>query len=59
MGWRLLLLDTTEMSGHSRHGHDSALGREAAEYLVAHPLSDEEPHMHCWNGGIGRAQLRQ
>mmetsp|Transcript_14247 Transcript_14247/g.43033 ORF Transcript_14247/g.43033 Transcript_14247/m.43033 type:complete len:217 (-) Transcript_14247:394-1044(-) len=57
-GWRLLLLDTTEMSGHSGYPPDSSLGQEAAQYLDNHPLSDSEPHMHNWNGGIGKAQLK-
>ncbi|KAK9838820.1 hypothetical protein WJX74_003943 [Apatococcus lobatus] len=57
-GWRLLVLDTTEMSGHSGYPKDSKLGEEAAAYQEAHPLSEQEPHMHGWNGGIGSDQMR-
>ncbi|KAK9838821.1 hypothetical protein WJX74_003943 [Apatococcus lobatus] len=37
---------------------DSKLGEEAAAYQEAHPLSEQEPHMHGWNGGIGSDQMR-
>jgi manganese-dependent ADP-ribose/CDP-alcohol diphosphatase len=53
-GWRLIALDTTELSGHS-HAEPSIL-EEAAAYAAAHPLSEAEPQMSPWNGGIGRAQ---
>lgn len=57
-GWHLILLDTTEVSGHSGYPADSEMGLEAVQYLAAHPLSDAEPHMSPWNGGISRQQLR-
>jgi hypothetical protein len=53
-GWRLVALDTTELSGHS-HAEPAILA-EAAAYVAAHPLSEAEPQMSPWNGGIGRAQ---
>lgn len=53
-GWRLVALDTTELSGHTQAGPEAAA--ESAAYAAAHPLSAEEPQMSPWNGGIGRAQ---
>ncbi|DBA97345.1 hypothetical protein WJX77_003255 [Trebouxia sp. C0004] len=55
--WRLIVLDTTEMSGHSQYPQDSPLAREATQFKAQHPMSDEEPQMADWNGGIGSAQL--
>lgn len=55
--WRLIILDTTEMSGHSRYPADSQQGKEAEEYISQHPLSEERPHMHSWNGGITTRQM--
>ncbi|EFN59457.1 hypothetical protein CHLNCDRAFT_138033 [Chlorella variabilis] len=56
-GWRLVVLDTTEMSGHSGHAPGSRQHREAQEFLASHPMSDEDPQMSSWNGGITRQQL--
>ena len=56
-GWRLVALDTTEMSGHSGEEESSELGREAGAFLAAHPLSEAEPQMSPWNGGIGVTQM--
>ena len=36
---------------------DSELGQEAVTYKQQHPLTEEEPHMTDWNGGIGKQQL--
>ncbi|KAK9848481.1 hypothetical protein WJX84_012363 [Apatococcus fuscideae] len=57
-GWRLLVLDTTEMSGHSGKSKDAHESKEAQAYWEAHPLSEAEPHMQSWNGGIGAQQMR-
>lgn len=57
-GWRLIVLDTTEMSGHSGYPPDSEQCREAQEFVAAHPMSDEAPQMSSWNGGITQRQLR-
>ncbi|KAA6427520.1 MAG: hypothetical protein FRX49_02183 [Trebouxia sp. A1-2] len=35
---------------------DSKLAQEAAHFKAQHPMSDEEPQMADWNGGIGSAQ---
>jgi len=56
-GWRLVGLDTTEMSGHSQEGPESAAAKEAAAFLAARPLSDDHPQMSPWNGGVGAGQL--
>lgn len=56
--WRLIILDTTEMSGHSGYPTDSPLGQEAQQYMSSHPMSDREPHMHPWNGGCGAEQMQ-
>lgn len=60
-GWRLVALDTTEMSGHAQDSGDSARAREARKYLEAHPLTEgddsENPQMSPWNGGPGAEQL--
>lgn len=53
-GWRLIALDTTELSGHTQAG--PAAVAESAAYLAAHPLSEAEPQMSLWNGGIGGSQ---
>lgn len=36
---------------------DSELGQEASAYIQQHPLSEQEPHMVSWNGGIGKRQF--
>lgn len=36
---------------------ESALAQEAAAYKVQHPLTEQEPHMADWNGGIGMQQI--
>lgn len=57
-GWRLVVLDTTEMSGHSNMDPDSPAVQEAIAYKHAHPLSeDANPQMSDWNGGITSAQM--
>ena len=56
-GWRLVVLDTTEMSGHSQAEPGSVAEREAAEYLAAHPLNDDNPQSSDWNGGCTSVQL--
>ncbi|KAL3149220.1 hypothetical protein ABBQ32_002045 [Trebouxia sp. C0010 RCD-2024] len=55
--WRLIVLDTTEMSGHSGFSQESDIGQEAAAFKAQHPLSPAEPQMADWNGGIGARQL--
>lgn len=56
-GWRLIVLDTTEMSGHSDFQEGSIQWVEARQYEEAHPLSDLEPQMASWNGGLTSRQL--
>ena len=60
-GWRLVALDTTEMSGHAQDSGDSARARAAREYLAAYPLTEgegsENPQMSPWNGGPGAEQV--
>lgn len=56
-GWRLIVLDTTEMSGHSEYPPGSSQYTEAREYEAAHPLNDENPQMSPWNGGITKSQF--
>jgi len=53
-GWRLIALDTTDMSGHTQAGEGAVA--ESAAYAAAHPLSPAEPQMSAWNGGVGRTQ---
>ena len=36
---------------------ESALAQEAAAYKAQHPLTEQEPHMTDWNGGIGFQQF--
>ena len=55
--WRLIVLDTTEISGHSGYAEGSWQWVEAREYEAAHPLSAEEPQMSPWNGGISKQQM--
>lgn len=55
--WMLIVLDTTEMSGHSGYHVRSRPAREAAAYLKNHPV-DVEPHMIPWNGGCTQRQLK-
>jgi hypothetical protein len=52
--WRLVVLDTTEMSGHSGYPEDHEASVAARHYEAAHPLTDEEPHM-VGSGGKGSA----
>jgi hypothetical protein len=33
------------------------MARETEAYLAAHPLSEENPQMSSWNGGLGRKQF--
>jgi hypothetical protein len=55
--WVLIVLDTTELSGHANHPPDSEPARESAAYLAANPLSEKNPHMIPWNGGITKRQM--
>mmetsp|Transcript_33367 Transcript_33367/g.94533 ORF Transcript_33367/g.94533 Transcript_33367/m.94533 type:complete len:333 (+) Transcript_33367:105-1103(+) len=57
-GWRLLVLDTTEMSFHSGYGPGTELGREAQQFYDQHPQGEENPQIAPWNGGLGSAQMR-
>jgi manganese-dependent ADP-ribose/CDP-alcohol diphosphatase len=56
-GWLLLVLDTTEISGHSGFTEGSWQWKEARAYEAANPLSPEAPHMSSWNGGLSSIQL--
>lgn len=56
-GWRLILLDTTEMSTHSGYPAGSWQWDEARAFHAAHPLSAEHPQMRPWNGGVTSQQL--
>lgn len=56
-GWRLIVLDTTEMSGHSEYPEGSQQYTEARQYEAAHPLTQENPQMSSWNGGVTSKQL--
>jgi hypothetical protein len=53
----LIVLDTTEMSGHSDFPEGSMQWLEAREYEKVHPMSDLEPQMSSWNGGLTSRQL--
>lgn len=54
--WKCIILDTTEMSGHSGYPEDSFQCEEARAYLKNHPYTDDEPHMISWNGGTTSSQ---
>lgn len=56
-GWRLLVLDTTEMSGHAQDDAGTPAATEAAAWLASHPLGEANPQASPWNGGITQAQL--
>uniref|UniRef100_A0A061RWB5 Manganese-dependent adp-ribose cdp-alcohol diphosphatase n=1 Tax=Tetraselmis sp. GSL018 TaxID=582737 RepID=A0A061RWB5_9CHLO len=56
-GWRLIVLDTSELSFHSGYGKDSDIWRESQLFYEQHPPS-EHPQMAEWNGGIGARQMR-
>lgn len=56
--WKLIVLDTTELSGHNGYAPDSQPAIESAAYLAAHPLSETDPHMIPWNGGCTKRQLQ-
>lgn len=53
-GWRLIVLDTTDLSVHGGWPQDSAEYAAANAYLSAHA---GEARMVRWNGGVGAAQL--
>ena len=55
--WKLIVLDTTEISGHSGFDPGSWQWKEARSYEAAHPLSEQDPQMSSWNGGISQKQL--
>ena len=55
--WRLIVLDTTEISGKNGYPSGSWQYKEAREYEQAHPLSEKEPQMSPWNGGLSKIQL--
>ena len=52
--WRLLVLDTTDLSVHGGWPEDSPQFAAATEYMNAHAGEDR---MKRWNGGLGKAQL--
>jgi manganese-dependent ADP-ribose/CDP-alcohol diphosphatase len=54
--WTIIVLDTTELSGHSGFKPSSPQARESAAYLELHPV-EQEPHMIPWNGGCTQRQL--
>ncbi|KAK9814127.1 hypothetical protein WJX72_000984 [[Myrmecia] bisecta] len=56
--WRLIVLDTTEMSGHSGYPETSQQGREAKAYQDSHPMSERDRQMASWNGGIASEQMK-
>lgn len=53
--WKLIVLDTTEMSGHSGFPEDSWQCQEAREFQEK--FGDQE-QMSSWNGGITIEQMR-
>eukprot|EP00232_Nephroselmis_pyriformis_P019570 CAMPEP_0182880468 /NCGR_PEP_ID=MMETSP0034_2-20130328/16581_1 /TAXON_ID=156128 /ORGANISM="Nephroselmis pyriformis, Strain CCMP717" /LENGTH=308 /DNA_ID=CAMNT_0025013451 /DNA_START=29 /DNA_END=955 /DNA_ORIENTATION=+ len=55
-GWRLLVLDTTELSLHSGYPQGSQQAQEAEAYMAAYP-PEEHDHIKPWNGGICSAQM--
>lgn len=55
-GWRLIVLDTTEMSPHSGYQQDSAAMCEMRAYQESHPIS-EHVQMSDWNGGCTTSQV--
>jgi len=55
--WRLLGLDTTEMSGHADYPEGSWQWEEARKFEKARPMSDANPQMSSWNGGVSKRQL--
>lgn len=57
-GWGLVALDTTEMSPHSGYSEDTWQAAETRAFQAAHPMSDDFPHMHDWNGGLTSRQLQ-
>lgn len=54
-GWRLLVLDTTDISLYG-HDKDAPAAAEAAAWLQSHPLSSH-PNAQPWNGGLSSRQL--
>ncbi len=54
--WKIIVLDTTEMSGHSGFEPSTRQARASAAYLKLHPV-EQEPHMIPWNGGCTQRQL--
>lgn len=61
-GWRLLVVDTSDISVYGRWADGSAQLAEAEAYLAAHPpgvrgAPDENVRMRRYNGGVGAAQL--
>lgn len=57
LGWRLIVLDTTEISGHSGFPEGSWQWREARAFEAANPLCPNAPQMSSWNGGLSGGQL--
>lgn len=55
-GWRIVVLDTTQMSGHSGLEADHPAELESKAFLESHPLSERHPQMAFWNGGIPSTQ---
>eukprot|EP00195_Chlamydomonas_chlamydogama_P007806 CAMPEP_0202892322 /NCGR_PEP_ID=MMETSP1392-20130828/2048_1 /ASSEMBLY_ACC=CAM_ASM_000868 /TAXON_ID=225041 /ORGANISM="Chlamydomonas chlamydogama, Strain SAG 11-48b" /LENGTH=308 /DNA_ID=CAMNT_0049576219 /DNA_START=49 /DNA_END=975 /DNA_ORIENTATION=- len=55
-GWVLLVLDTTHLCPLSGYPPDSEAAVETRAYAEEHPLGEEHPHMHEWNGGLAAEQ---
>ncbi|CAD7703221.1 unnamed protein product, partial [Ostreobium quekettii] len=56
-GWRLVTLDTTEMSNNSRYPQCSYQHVESIEFAQTHP-PNLYPYMTSYNGGISSVQMR-
>ncbi len=57
-GWTIIVLDTTEISGHSGFPEGSWQYKEARAYEAAHLISEKEPQMSPWNGGVSEQQMK-
>jgi len=55
-GWRLIALDTTELSWHSGYSQDSHQMAETRKYAEAHPV-EVYPCMTTFNGGVASIQM--
>ncbi|KAF6253250.1 Metallo-dependent phosphatase-like protein [Scenedesmus sp. NREL 46B-D3] len=54
--WKLIVLDTTEMSLHSGYPEGSAQMQQALRWLQAHP-KEQHPNAEGWNGGLSATQM--